>query len=85
MNTDHNTASHDHDAGPVRTEVQAKQGTGPRIMVWVLLFSVLLAIIVGGTLLSNKEELGAENDGTPSAVQEQQEPAAGSPPATGQR
>jgi hypothetical protein len=85
MNTDHNPASHEHEAGPVRTEVQAKQGAGPRIMIWVLLFSLLLAIIVGGTLLSNRDELGAKSNGTPAAVQEQQAPATGAPPATGRQ
>ncbi len=62
-------------AGPVRTETQAKQGTGPRIMVWVLLFSILLAIIIGGVLLSNTKEIAPGTAQTPAATQPESPPA----------
>ncbi|NJM33909.1 MAG: hypothetical protein HC850_03480 [Rhodomicrobium sp.] len=44
---------------PVRSEVDAKQGTGPRVMIWVLLFSILLAVIAGGVLLNADDDLSS--------------------------
>jgi hypothetical protein len=46
-----------HPEGSTHREVPVKQGGRSRITVWVLLFSILLAIIIGGVLLSNTDEL----------------------------
>ena len=44
-------------AQPVRTtETKAKQAGPPRVTLWVLLVSILLAAIVGIMLLSNTDE-----------------------------
>ena len=57
----------------IRSAIQARQGTGPRVMIWVLLFSILLAVIVGGVLLSGPGEIktgGVTN--APAAGRQQQ-------------
>jgi hypothetical protein len=38
------------------SETKAKQGGGPRVTVWVLLASILLAGLVGAALLTNTDE-----------------------------
>jgi hypothetical protein len=76
IDRDRETAPHHDGAGPKRTEVQAKQGTGPRVMIWVLLLSLLLAIIIGGSLLTNTDEL-REGQST-----EATSPGAATPPAS---
>jgi flagellar basal body-associated protein FliL len=38
------------------TETKAKQGGAPRVTLWILLVSILLAAIVGFMLLSNTDE-----------------------------
>ena len=40
-----------------RTDVQARQGGRAKVTVWILLFSLLLAILIGGVLLSNTDEI----------------------------
>jgi len=45
---------------PVRSDVEASQGGRQRYTVWVLLLSVLLAVLVGTALLSNTEDLDPE-------------------------
>lgn len=46
-----------HSDGPKYKDVPVKQGGRSKVTVWVLLFSILLAIIIGGVLLSNTDEL----------------------------
>jgi len=63
--------------GPVRTEVQAKQGGAPKLTLWVLLGSLALAVIVGVMLMTDTYEVppseprsaveGAPNTGAPPA------------------
>lgn len=43
-------------AEPVRSETKVKQGGPPRVTLWVLLVSILLAAIVGAMLLTNTDE-----------------------------
>lgn len=43
-------------AEPVRSETKVKQAGPPRVTLWVLLISILLAAIVGTMLLTNTDE-----------------------------
>jgi hypothetical protein len=42
--------------GATRFETKAKQGGPPRVTLWVLLASILLAALVGAMLLTNTDE-----------------------------
>lgn len=64
--------------GPVRSETQTKQGTGPQIMIFVLLFSLLLAIVVGGVLFSNTDQIDRPIQGVPSQQPANPTPSTGS-------
>ena len=44
------------DGQPARMETKVKQAGPPRVTLWVLLASVLLAAIVGAMLLTNTDE-----------------------------
>lgn len=45
------------DTQPVRrTETQVKQAGAPRVTLWILLASILLAAVVGAMLLTNTDE-----------------------------
>ncbi|WP_088345383.1 MULTISPECIES: hypothetical protein [Rhodomicrobium] len=57
MNRDEAPPYVDHSTGPVRTETQTKQAGAPRATVWILGASILLALIIGGMLLSNTDEV----------------------------
>jgi hypothetical protein len=51
--------------GPVRNEIQTKQAGAPRATVWILGFSILLALLVGGMMLSNTDEVPPSVDRAP--------------------
>jgi hypothetical protein len=44
------------EAQPARSETKVKQAGPPRVTLWVLLISILLAAIVGVMLLTNTDE-----------------------------
>lgn len=48
---------HNDGRGPVRSEMQTRQAGAPRATVWILGFSILLALLVGGLMLSNTDEV----------------------------
>lgn len=46
-----------HPDGPVRGETRAKQAGGPRLTLWVLIGSLILAVGVGAMMLTNTDEV----------------------------
>jgi hypothetical protein len=65
-------------AQPVRsTETKVKQGGPPRVTLWVLLVSILLAAIIGVMLLSNTDEFPPSTQRNPV----ENNPVSGSQPA----
>ena len=64
--------------GPVRSEVQAKQGGAPRLTVWVLVASLVLAVIVGAMLFTGADEVAPNR---PAAVESPANPGAAPAPA----
>lgn len=56
---DEKTPGTENDA-PVRSDVEASQGGRQRYTVWVLVLSVLMAVLIGTALLSNTEDLDPE-------------------------
>ena len=61
--------------GPVRSEVQAKQGGAPSLTIWVLMGSLALAIIVGAMLFTGADEVAPNR---PAAVDNPANPPANS-------
>ena len=59
--------------GPVRSEVQTKQGGAPRLTVWVLVASLALAAIVGALLFGGADEVAPNR---PAAVENPANPGA---------
>ena len=59
--------------GPIRTEVQAKQGGAPRLTMWVLAGSLALAAIVGAMLFTGADEIAPNR---PAAVESPANPGA---------
>jgi len=61
--------------GPVRSEVQTKQGGAPSLTIWVLIGSLALAIIVGTMLFTGADEVAPNR---PAAVENPANPPANS-------
>jgi hypothetical protein len=69
---------HNTDVDPVRTtETRVKQAGPPRVTLWVLLVSIVLAAIVGTMLLTNTDEFPPSTQRNPV----ENAPVSGSQPA----